>query len=177
MCSVVSCVTMHLDHPACRGLRHLDLLRLRIGIEDLWLPGLELFSSNGADSAHGGTQASGENGIRTTCSSESMSGSSPDLQHRTAPSTDDSRPSSCHAGNGCKEGGSGVSQIDSRHPWVALGKHLCGAASDFTLRCTMDSMQTRTGSVPSRPQWHCLHVLHAGSGQSDVFSMSSEWRC
>ena len=33
----------------------------------------------------------------------------------------------------------GLSQ--GQKPWVALGKHLCGAATDFTLRCCASSMQ------------------------------------
>ena len=38
------------------------------------------------------------------------------------------------------------------HPWVATGKHLCGAATDFTLRCCASNLQTSTGSSqPSHP--------------------------
>ena len=45
-------------------------------------------------------------------------------------------------------------------PWVALGKHLCGAATDFTLRCCASSMQHSSShlqqqqrpSLSQRPQ-------------------------
>lgn len=36
-------------------------------------------------------------------------------------------------------------------PWVALGKHLCGAATDFTLRCCASSMQ-HSSSHPQQQQ-------------------------
>ena len=32
------------------------------------------------------------------------------------------------------------------HPWVATGKHLCGAATDFTLRCCASSLQSSARS-------------------------------
>lgn len=36
----------------------------------------------------------------------------------------------------------GVESLSNgQKPWVALGKHLCGAATDFTLRCCASSMQ------------------------------------
>ena len=36
----------------------------------------------------------------------------------------------------------GVEGLNSgQKPWVATGKHLCGAATDFTLRCCASSMQ------------------------------------
>ena len=34
----------------------------------------------------------------------------------------------------CREAG------EQRRPWVAFGKHLCGAATDFTLRCAQQSL-------------------------------------
>ena len=150
----ISRATVHLG-TACRGLRHLDLLRLRIGIEDLWLPGLGMFSSTEVGSASGSTQARGEQGSGATCSSIAMNGDSPDLLHGTAPSRDTSSPSSCLAANSCREDGDELSQNHSRRPWVALGKHLCGAASDFTLRCTMGSMQNSTGEGLLWLEWLC----------------------
>ena len=32
-------------------------------------------------------------------------------------------------------------------PWVATGKHLCGAATDFTLRCCAASMQNKSSRL------------------------------
>ena len=37
-------------------------------------------------------------------------------------------------------------------PWVATGKHLCGAATDFTLRCCVISMQHARNHLQQSPQ-------------------------
>jgi len=45
----------------------------------------------------------------------------------------------------------GVSGLNSGlTPWIATGKHLCGAATDFTLRCCASSMQA-TATLQQHP--------------------------
>ena len=39
-----------------------------------------------------------------------------------------------------------------RKPWVTTGKHLCGAATDFTLRCCVSSMQHARSNLQQSPQ-------------------------
>jgi Methyltransferase TRM13 len=141
-----------------------------------------MFSSTEVGSANGSTQARGEEGSGATCSSAAMNGTGPDLLHGMAPSRATSSPSSCPAANSCREDGGELNQYDSRRPWVALGKHLCGAASDFMLRCTMDSMQNRTGdfSIATTLDFHCTYSGIAGvccalsAARAFIFSMSSD---
>lgn len=38
----------------------------------------------------------------------------------------------------------GVPSLASGQPWVAMGKHLCGAATDFTLRCVVRSAAAKS---------------------------------
>lgn len=54
----------------------------------------------------------------------------------------------------------GVPGLDNTAPWVCIGKHLCGAATDFTLRCCASS----------------LHALHscAKQQQSQLQPQSQE---
>ena len=40
-------------------------------------------------------------------------------------------------------------------PWVCIGKHLCGAATDFTLRCCASSLYALGGSHPSHSSCQC----------------------
>ena len=125
-----------------RSLRHLNMQRLRIGIENLWLPWLPLFAAAGGsdgaggaarDSGHhaGGNAAKGQNDIVTDGASDSNS----------AANSVSAGAGAAVGVNDCAGGGdgSGTSGTGGR-PWVVFGKHLCGAASDFTLRCAQQSL-------------------------------------
>lgn len=47
----------------------------------------------------------------------------------------------------------GVPGLEKEQPWVALGKHLCGAATDFALRCcTASAVGRRSGEPPAATQ-------------------------
>ena len=57
----------------------------------------------------------------------------------------------------------GVSALqEAAARWVAHGKHLCGGATDLTLRCCVRSEGTRSGGVLSHA-WGCSlrHLVEA----------------
>ena len=57
----------------------------------------------------------------------------------------------------------GLSQLQPEHtPWVAYGKHLCGAATDLTLRCCAEAAFPRTAQSAAAAS----AAVHAGTGRS-----------
>ena len=47
---------------------------------------------------------------------------------------------------------SGVAQLGSGQPWVGMGKHLCGAATDFALLCMARCAASSTASSAEAPE-------------------------
>ena len=50
-----------------------------------------------------------------------------------------------NAGTGHGEGAASASASASPKPWLAVGKHLCGSATDFTIRCCRRHMVPSAG--------------------------------
>ncbi len=44
----------------------------------------------------------------------------------------------------------GMPSLVGGQPWVAMGKHLCGAATDFTLRCIARNAAAKSTGEPRR---------------------------
>lgn len=99
------------------------MTRVRIGIEDLWLGGLPLFAEKPNDAA-----------AATAAATAAVDGTATEA----AAAVDVTAASAAAA---------------VTRPWVALGKHLCGAASDFTLRCAQQCLDSNTGA-------QALQILH-----------------
>lgn len=75
----------------------------------------------------------------------------------------------------------GVPGLDNgAAPWVCIGKHLCGAATDFTLRCCASCLHALSRSCPlqhtSQPEDTCSLMTPAdtSSGQTNKHSQSGE---
>lgn len=148
---------------ADRGLRHLGLHRLRLGIEDLWLPGLPLFVAKGTGAKRSTAQLShsresptscGAAVGATTCSPDQPCSSSKPCSSCAANSVD-----VCSSSQPCRDSttGDGSQPCSSGQPWAAFGKHLCGAATDFTLRCAQQNLQHSTGVLRGLAIATCCH--------------------
>lgn len=57
-------------------------------------------------------------------------------------------------------------------PWVATGKHLCGAATDFTLQCCASSLHRKANHQQLRPSHTDPHNQCANSSSAQDLPMS-----
>ena len=153
-------------------MRHLQLLRFRCGIEDFWPPGVSLLARCDTTSpmmpsmTTPGPQ-SPPNGAPLTepyTTAACPSGSSPASPgNATNQTQEEMQCSDCHSAARLSLDSLSISREQARgasfqsgeratpaaevqlRPLVLFGKHLCGAATDFALRCAQSTLPSGVG--------------------------------
>ena len=139
-------------------MRHLEVLRLRCGIQDFWPPGVPLLQlPPPASQASSGGAPRNASPLAGSTSAPHSGPRQPAVAQSQCWPTAGRSPSSRAAGmvtSSQQQQGQGRHQHQQQpqrqrkqqqtQPLVLFGKHLCGAATDFSLRCAQQCLPSGT---------------------------------